>query len=215
MERFINYPAIIKNMVVSYERAKIYFPKYLKSNPKEFQCSIPRWGWEGYDNKLLFKRKGFAISAHFSDSTAPRNKPLNLIDAIDIVAKDLVPAENLLAELEKLVVEGITDDMLRYKRAGPSDFRIYDFSSKQYPDVLKNMLLVAEADETRLVQDYQELRKFAGFIGKPDKTEFDLHIKGKTLREAVERALLVYKNAVKVSPLGEAVEKMLKTFQNG
>lgn len=200
-------------MVINYKGANIYFPKYQESNPKEFRIPIPRWGWGGCIDNLLFVRNGFAISADFSEPEESEIKTTNLINAINFVAKDFVPAENLFGELERLAREEITGDSLHYKRMGPSDFRVYDFSSKKYPDVLTNMLLIAEADERILVPEYQELRKFAVYIGRPDQIDSRAHIKGKTLKEAIERALIVYRNAPKVSPLGESVEKALKIFQ--
>ncbi len=184
-------------MELTYHQATLNFPGSIS---KEILPSKPYVSF----NKVTFIRNEFHIEARIHPYFLPYNLSENPLvqreviePAVKLVSTDLETLDKVLPVLEDLAKKGIVQNSLIYDREPKGEkFKIYDYSqtfpeSYEREDRLFSRILLFKGQNKRIVAtENRDLVDLAQYVSQD--TEKYPAVEGKTLREAVDRAISIY-----------------------
>jgi len=193
----------------TYNTATITFPEFFERNPDSLATEEVRVGisMQG-GNTINFKWGEYSVSARM----APYNLPeflwdnervqMDLLEPVKaLVVADLATIDDLLLELRELTRAGKVQDSLYYRRDAnllqdPEWFRVFDYMGSRDGEPFQRMTKLQGIPKVTVREIYRDLHPIAPFVKKPESAGGSVHyVEGNTLKEAVQRALTIYKAA--------------------
>ncbi|MFA6460717.1 MAG: hypothetical protein WCV90_00490 [Candidatus Woesearchaeota archaeon] len=146
---------------------------------------------------VRFTRNGCYVSAQVPTGIwdKPRIKDQYALPLVELVSRDLATIDDLFPILKELAVEKKAPDILMYSRepeAG-AGFKIYDNHSIPPGPVFPTLLGIKRTDLRFLNPEYNDLLTLGEGVDQ-EKNNL-VHVKGDTLRSALERAIAIYRFA--------------------
>jgi hypothetical protein len=189
-------------MNIFYKEAEIKFPEWFLSSDREFKENSGSINGD----TVSFTRNGYGVSAEilhvkipYIFSENPQIRAEIIEPAKELVSKDMMTIEkDLLLELRKLAKKEKIQKNLNYHketRLGDDIFKVYENSGPRGVYSFERLMKLKKIPRYLLKAEYQNLLKTCRNL-KQDKDERP-YIEGKSLRQAVERALKILKSTEK------------------
>ncbi len=200
--------SVMKELVVAYEKATIYFPMWIKRSKdiidvKEVNNNPGKISGE----TVSFSRNGCVISA----SIFPYNIPHILSDndivqngivkpIIRDITKDIETIDEDIRFLEVLAAKKKVEGKFYYERELSGDeFRVYDYSRSTRVKGSEKILKLLNYPQKLLGRKYQEFYGIAKVLHQEEK--HIPYVTGETLKEATKNILLLYSKLDKLDKL--------------
>ena len=149
----------------NYSRVEVIFPQLVRQYHESsvYQLdTLPKIE----SGRLIFSRKGFVLIADVQQpATTPasedRRHETGLLRLINDVAEGFVPAEDIFASMEGIADKGLMNKTIHYECIAQEEFRVYDCSEPNHPNVLSSLQHFRGVDKAIVVPKYHRIIEVA------------------------------------------------------